>query len=133
MSWTNNFSSFACQIEGTVLTVAGHDLIDGTPVLDIKPYIDEFDSAPDWRVPSWLPPREEAVKDFQLSWSPEALQLLAATPLSFYKPHEQQLFQDTLRDLLKLNPRSKVRRWLLIFCILTKFSTGLTLTGTIIT
>jgi tRNA-Thr(GGU) m(6)t(6)A37 methyltransferase TsaA len=36
------------------LTVEGLDAIDGTPVLDIKPYIPGYDSAEDARVPSWM-------------------------------------------------------------------------------
>jgi tRNA (adenine37-N6)-methyltransferase len=31
-------------VEGTVLRVAGLDLLDGTPVLDLKPYVPEFDN-----------------------------------------------------------------------------------------
>ena len=34
---------------GTVLEVAGADLLDGTPILDIKPYIPYADSRPDAR------------------------------------------------------------------------------------
>jgi tRNA (Thr-GGU) A37 N-methylase len=33
-------------IEGSVLEVADVDMIDGTPLLDIKPYVPEFDSYP---------------------------------------------------------------------------------------
>ncbi len=32
-------------VVGNVLTVEGLDVIDGTPVLDIKPYVPEFDRA----------------------------------------------------------------------------------------
>lgn len=32
------------RVEGTTLHVAGVDIIDGTPILDIKPYIPEFDA-----------------------------------------------------------------------------------------
>lgn len=35
------------RVEGRVLDVRGLDLIDGTPILDIKPYIAEFDAFPD--------------------------------------------------------------------------------------
>ena len=35
------------RIEGNILHVCGIDLLDGTPVLDIKPYIPAFDSIPD--------------------------------------------------------------------------------------
>jgi tRNA-Thr(GGU) m(6)t(6)A37 methyltransferase TsaA len=33
-------------LEGTVLRVSGIDVIDGTPLLDIKPYVPEFDCHP---------------------------------------------------------------------------------------
>lgn len=36
------------------LVVRGLDALDGTPVLDIKPYIPSFDSCPDARVPEWV-------------------------------------------------------------------------------
>ncbi len=121
------------QIDGTVVTVSGHDLIDGTPVLDIKPYIHEYDSAPDSRVPLWLPPRKEELQEFDLVWSHEALQQLQETPLSFYQPHELELFKSTLRDLLKLNPRSKVRIHLLLVVVLQSVSIGRTPTAIITT
>ncbi|MFA5253647.1 MAG: tRNA (N6-threonylcarbamoyladenosine(37)-N6)-methyltransferase TrmO [Methanoregula sp.] len=35
------------RIEGNILHVSGLDLLDGTPILDIKPYIPAFDSIPD--------------------------------------------------------------------------------------
>ncbi|MDY6913799.1 MAG: tRNA (N6-threonylcarbamoyladenosine(37)-N6)-methyltransferase TrmO [Planctomycetota bacterium] len=36
------------------ITVRGLDALDGTPVLDIKPYISNFDSYAEARVPSWV-------------------------------------------------------------------------------
>ena len=39
---------------GNVLKVEGLDAIDGTPVLDIKPYIPGMDSVPDAKVPLWM-------------------------------------------------------------------------------
>jgi len=39
---------------GNVLTVMGLDAIDGTPVIDIKPYMPPLDSPPDVRVPDWV-------------------------------------------------------------------------------
>ncbi|MBI2832001.1 MAG: tRNA (N6-threonylcarbamoyladenosine(37)-N6)-methyltransferase TrmO [Chloroflexi bacterium] len=39
---------------GNVLKVAGLDALDGTPVLDVKPYIPRSDSATGVRVPSWV-------------------------------------------------------------------------------
>jgi tRNA (adenine37-N6)-methyltransferase len=40
-------------IEGTLLTVRGLDAIDGTPVLDIKPYMNEFAPRTAVRQPQW--------------------------------------------------------------------------------
>ena len=39
---------------GNVLRVQGLDALDGTPVLDIKPYIPYGDSVPDAAVPEWI-------------------------------------------------------------------------------
>ncbi|HUT68233.1 MAG TPA: tRNA (N6-threonylcarbamoyladenosine(37)-N6)-methyltransferase TrmO [Dehalococcoidales bacterium] len=39
---------------GNILKVRGLDAIDGTPVLDIKPYIPGYDSVDNARAPSWM-------------------------------------------------------------------------------
>lgn len=39
--------------EGTII-VKGIDAIDGTPVLDIKPYLPHFDSYAEAKVPDWI-------------------------------------------------------------------------------
>jgi tRNA (adenine37-N6)-methyltransferase len=36
-----------------ILRVEGLDAIDGTPILDIKPYFPNHDAARDARVPAW--------------------------------------------------------------------------------
>ena len=41
------------RIEGNVLYVSGLDIIDGTPLLDIKPYVPEFDARTATRT-GWL-------------------------------------------------------------------------------
>ncbi len=43
------------SIDGNVLTVAGLDAMDGTPVLDVKPFIPEFDSVEDSKQAAWVP------------------------------------------------------------------------------
>ena len=42
------------EVRGAVLVVKGLDAIDGTPVLDIKPYVPAFDSRPTAIVPRWI-------------------------------------------------------------------------------
>ncbi|MCH8950422.1 MAG: SAM-dependent methyltransferase, partial [Chloroflexi bacterium] len=36
-----------------ILRVMGLDAIDGTPILDIKPYLPRYDSAPEAQIPDW--------------------------------------------------------------------------------
>ncbi|MBC7233801.1 MAG: tRNA (N6-threonylcarbamoyladenosine(37)-N6)-methyltransferase TrmO [Chloroflexi bacterium] len=40
--------------EGNVLTVRGLDALNGSPVLDIKPYLPRGDSIPKAKIPTWL-------------------------------------------------------------------------------
>ena len=43
------------SIEGTTLRVRGLDAIDGTPVIDIKPYYPPYDTPiGEVRVPEWI-------------------------------------------------------------------------------
>lgn len=41
------------RVEGAILTVRGLDAVDGTPVLDIKPYLPPYDSRPEALLPAW--------------------------------------------------------------------------------
>jgi tRNA (adenine37-N6)-methyltransferase len=47
--------------EGARLTVGGVDMLDGTPLLDIKPYVPQFDSFPD-AVDGWFQGRGDQPK-----------------------------------------------------------------------
>lgn len=40
--------------KGNVLTVKGLDIIDGTPILDIKPYTPQYDRVLKAKVPGWV-------------------------------------------------------------------------------
>jgi len=42
------------QRRGNTLKVEGLDAIDGTPVIDIKPYIPGYDAPTDAKVPPWI-------------------------------------------------------------------------------
>jgi len=42
------------QRQGNILKVEGLDAIDGTPIIDIKPYIPGYDSATNAKVPPWI-------------------------------------------------------------------------------
>jgi tRNA (Thr-GGU) A37 N-methylase len=47
------------SVKENVLSVRGLDAIDGTPVLDVKPYIPYFDSVPEATVPAWITSMDE--------------------------------------------------------------------------
>jgi tRNA (adenine37-N6)-methyltransferase len=49
------------EIKDNVLKVQGLDAIDGTPVIDIKPYIPDYDSAANAIVPEWVIIEKEAL------------------------------------------------------------------------
>ncbi len=42
------------QRQGNILKVEGLDAIDGTPVLDIKPYIPGYDSVTNNKMSPWI-------------------------------------------------------------------------------
>lgn len=50
------------KIEGNTLVVQDIDILDGTPLLDIKPYIKKFDAVADSRS-GWLQASEEDIKN----------------------------------------------------------------------
>ncbi len=52
----NPISVTVCRlrgIEGDMILVEGLDLIDGSPVLDVKPYIAAYDAVPKATIPKW--------------------------------------------------------------------------------
>jgi tRNA-Thr(GGU) m(6)t(6)A37 methyltransferase TsaA len=52
----NPISMTVCRllsIKGATLRLEGLDLVDGTPVLDVKPYIAHYDSVPKATIPKW--------------------------------------------------------------------------------
>ena len=52
------------QIEDNILFVEGVDMVDGTPLLDIKPYVPEFDSAQDIKI-GWLKGKTQHAINFR--------------------------------------------------------------------
>ncbi len=62
------------KIDGLKLEVSGHDFLDGTPVLDVKPYIPAADAFPDAKA-GW---RDEAdSSELPVDFSADALQKMA--------------------------------------------------------
>ena len=49
------------RVEGATLHIRDVDILDGTPLLDIKPYVPQFDSVPDAEI-GWLTTRVQGVQ-----------------------------------------------------------------------
>lgn len=52
----NPLSFTVCElrgVDGDTVTVRGLDLVEGTPVLDVKPYIPFYDAVPKAKIPKW--------------------------------------------------------------------------------
>lgn len=77
--------------DGPVIEVVGADLMDGTPIYDIKPYLPEFDSHP------------EAKAGFVNSneWQPLEVEFLPTADISRFTPTDV----NTITQLLSQDPR----------------------------
>lgn len=85
-----------------VLRIRDHDLIEGTPILDIKPYLPFADSVPEARV-GWA--GEEPPDRLTVSFSTEAEAQLAALPEERYPD-----LKGLIEDVTSYDPRPSFRR-----------------------
>jgi tRNA-Thr(GGU) m(6)t(6)A37 methyltransferase TsaA len=84
-------------VEGLVLHVKGLDLLDGTPILDIKPYVPYADSRPN-ADHGWLEEARDPIQAFEVAFSARAqaeLSLLCGFGVELEKP---------IRQVLELGP-----------------------------
>jgi tRNA-Thr(GGU) m(6)t(6)A37 methyltransferase TsaA len=87
------------KIEGSRITVKSHDLLDGTPILDIKPYIAYADSFPS-ATQSWLNDCEH----YKLNWS-----TLALKQVEFLKTQNVNL-KTIIQQQLSFTPTEKKKK-----------------------
>lgn len=103
------------KIEGTNVFVSGIDLVDGTPVLDLKPYIPSADRVAEARG-SWTDTRQE--RFLSVTFAPEALTQIQALdaaaanrldqanrPNIQSPPPVTRDLQALIRQTLELDPR----------------------------
>lgn len=84
--------------EGFVLVVSGADLMDGTPIYDIKPYLSFSDSHPDANNGF-----AETTKDYRLqvigTSDPELIEILSQDPRPAYQDDPQRIYKIDYRHL----------------------------------
>lgn len=90
-------------IEGDTVVLGGIDLMDGTPVLDIKPYLPSVEALPDARV-GWV--NEATESELEVRFSEEAEALLSAWTKRSSRPELRDLIMRTIQ----LDPRPLVYR-----------------------
>lgn len=87
------------RIEKGYVYISGIDIVDGTPILDIKPYLNYVESVPD-AVSGWVQAKVDS--DIQVDFPDSFEGALAAIQKKY--PH----FKDLVVGTLKLDPRPVV-------------------------
>lgn len=93
------------KIEGPTLYLSGIDLIDGTPIVDVKPYIPESDSVPD-ASPGWT--ADAPFSRLEVAFTSQALVDLAAAEARLKLTGLKDLLTEILTQDIR-NPRDKVQ------------------------
>lgn len=91
------------KVEGDTLHLSGIDLVDGTPILDVKPYVPESDCFPD-ASPGWT--KDAPFPSLKVEFEPQALADIAAAEKRLKTKDLRALLADILGQDLR-NPRDK--------------------------
>lgn len=89
------------KVEGSLIWLSGLDLIDETPVFDIKPYLPTTEALPQAKG-AWTDQKQ----DIEIDWEPEALGIMKSWSESSKRPQLRELIESTI----KLDPRPVVYR-----------------------
>lgn len=93
------------EIKGATVHLAGIDLVDGTPILDLKPYIPEWDIAAD-ATAGWT--KDAPFPSLNVDVSPSAAKDIKAAEKRLSVNGVESLLRDILRQDLR-NPRDKAQ------------------------
>ena len=91
------------KVEGDTLHLSCIDLVDGTPILDVKPYIPESDSFPDASA-GWT--KDASFPSLRVAFEPQALDDIAAAEKRLKTKELRRLLTDILSQDLR-NPRDR--------------------------
>ncbi|KAL0490927.1 Nef-associated protein, partial [Acrasis kona] len=113
----NNIGLSCAQIHSIDLKsgavhLRGVDLIDGTPILDIKPYIDQYDNIPSHEIimPDWIKDPTFNVVRAKVVWEEEAEKslrhLIQFNKLMFFEKNEVESLQKMIDQIVRYDMRS---------------------------
>lgn len=91
------------KIEKDTIYFEGADLVDGTPILDIKPYLPQVEAIASAQV-GWV--SEAYQSDWKIAFTPQATQKLEA----LQKNHPDKPIKKIIEQTLSLDPRPLVYR-----------------------
>lgn len=91
------------KIEDDAIYISGVDLVNGTPVIDIKPYLPQVESIPEAKS-GWSGSAE--IPNVKVQWTDEQIKLVQQWSLRIAQPSLQQLIEETLAQ----DPRPVVYR-----------------------
>lgn len=91
------------DVQNDRVIVSGADLVDGTPILDLKPYLPQYESLPDARG-GWS--TEAALPMIEVVYTDEAMQTLIEWSLRLGRSELREVIDATLRQ----DPRPLVYR-----------------------
>mmetsp|Transcript_16688 Transcript_16688/g.26654 ORF Transcript_16688/g.26654 Transcript_16688/m.26654 type:complete len:314 (+) Transcript_16688:221-1162(+) len=97
------------SIKGRSVFVSGLDMIDGTPILDVKPYIPLYDSIPRARIPDWI---TSSTTFRKVIISDDVIKELKAAEPSFKHYSSCEQFIKALSQILRNDIRSHFQRCL---------------------
>ena len=91
------------RVEKDGIVVSGADLVDGTPILDIKPYLPEVESIPDART-GW--PADVNKSAITVKFTEQCEEILN----QWQQKNPDKALRDIIEETLKLDPRPVVYR-----------------------
>ncbi len=86
------------EIKNDTLILAGADLVDGTPILDVKPYLPHIESLPSARG-GWAGDLKKV--EIQVEFSPSAMEILQKWSMKAGKSE----LQEVITEVLQQDPR----------------------------
>jgi len=98
--------------DSVIVHLEGCDLVHGTPIIDVKPYIRDYDSIPEAPHPSWFENIALKQKNVaQVAFTEDAQrQLEELVPKMKFYHNDLDAVRQVIEEMILLDPRSKYRR-----------------------
>ncbi|CAK4120776.1 unnamed protein product [Aphanomyces euteiches] len=96
------------KVDGRTLWISAIDLVEGTPVLDIKPYVPKYDSLPQSAVPAWIAETYGTQSSVRFAEECAAQIETCCRKSKFYKDEPDNL-RSAIEEVLAVDVRSQMQ------------------------